>query len=381
MPISPIILQRRQAELGRIRLGQKGDRGQPQKLSTFRFTSPSEAYIAGIAELYGGTAQPWDNAGKAEFEVFTDAKSIPVIAVKGGLSQWMETWSGGGCTHRCDGEVSALTGDACDPNDRAHRAAKPTTRLSVMLPELDAIGVFRLETHGWNAAAEIPAVAELAQYVGDLVPAQLHLVERRAVRDGRTSRFVVPVLDLRIGQARLREVVAAKSGAELAGPAPVAALGAGQQPAQPEAGAPAIAAPVPDYRAAADAAGSLDEVRALWASANQAGHLDPELQAYLKARGDALQQPAPAPAAAPDAEGIVDGEVVDEPASASTAQAPTGPDADQVWQQILTVAGQRGTPLPDLEDDVRTFFGGMTSAEASAAELSEYLTDLQGRAA
>jgi hypothetical protein len=72
--------------------------------------------------------------------------------------------------------------------------------------------VWRLESHGWNAAAEIPAVAELAQFVGDLVPAHLNLVERRAIKDGQTSRFVVPVLDLQIGTARLREIVAEKSG-------------------------------------------------------------------------------------------------------------------------------------------------------------------------
>ena len=65
-----------------------------------------------------------------------------------------------------------------------------------MLPELDTMGVWRLESHGWNAAAEIPMIGELAMHVGDLVPARLSLVERRAIKDGKTSRFVVPVLDL-----------------------------------------------------------------------------------------------------------------------------------------------------------------------------------------
>jgi hypothetical protein len=108
-----------------------------------------------------------------------------VIVVKGGLSQWLEYWSGGGCIHRCDGETNVLTGEPCDLEEKVNRVrgkdvwvnphaeAKPTTRLSVMLPELESIGVWRLESHGWNAAAEIPAVAELAQFVGDLVPAHL----------------------------------------------------------------------------------------------------------------------------------------------------------------------------------------------------------------
>lgn len=363
MPISPIVLQRRHAELGRIRLGAKrGGNGAPMKLEQFRFTTHSERYARDLAELYGGEAKPWDNNAVASWEVFTDAKSIPVIAVKGGLTQWMETWSGGGCAHRCDGEKQA-DGTYCDPEDRNHINAKPTTRLSVMLPELEAIGVWRMESHGWNAAAEIPAVAELAQFVGDLVPANLHLVERRAIKDGKTSRFVVPVLDLQIGTARLKEIVAQKSGS----PTP--------ELAAPASSAPAIEAARPDYRGDADIAMNLDEVRAIWKTAAAAGHLDAELQAYLTERGNALQAPAD-PASKPDADGVVDAELVEDPPITST---PGDVDADAIWNQILKAGGERGMTLPDVEDDVRTFLGGMSSAEASGAELAEYLTDLLGR--
>jgi hypothetical protein len=77
------------------------------------------------------------------------------------------------------------------------------------------MGVWRMESHGYNAAAEIPAMADLAMFVGDLVPAVLHLVERRAVKDGKTSRFVVPVLDLLVSKARLVEL-ASRGGAPVA---------------------------------------------------------------------------------------------------------------------------------------------------------------------
>src|SRR5215210_9197806 len=109
MPISPIVLQRRHAEIGRIRLGDKGSKGQPQRLNRFRITSANQRHIEDIAQLYGGTAQPWRNGTRDEWEVYTDATTIPVIVVKGGISQWLETWTGGGCVHRCDGHHNVLT--------------------------------------------------------------------------------------------------------------------------------------------------------------------------------------------------------------------------------------------------------------------------------
>ena len=49
MPIKPIVLQRRHAELGRIRLGYKAETNgggtRPAKLERFRFTSANERYI------------------------------------------------------------------------------------------------------------------------------------------------------------------------------------------------------------------------------------------------------------------------------------------------------------------------------------------------
>lgn len=395
MPIKPIVLQRRHAELGRIRLGYKADTSnggtRPAKLETFRFTSVSERYIRDLAQLYGGEARPWDNGGISSWEVYTEAKSVPVIAVKGGLSQWMEYWSGGGCIHRCDGETNVLTGELCDLDERItirvrgkdvqinpHTEARPTTRLSLMLPELEAIGVWRCETHGWNAAAEIPAVAELAQYVGDLVPAHLHLVERRAIKDGQTSRFVVPVLDLQIGTARLREIVAEKMGQP-------AELGGGPKPA-------AIAAPDPylPYFARVHQAGSLDALAQVWTemvAAHLLGKEAPasqradEFGAAWKARAAELktattepdapaseqgEADAPAPTSpAPDADGVYEAQVVE--------------DADAVWAQIMQIAASRGlTRTPDLEQDCSTFLN-ISSAEATAEELGMYLTELRNR--
>lgn len=369
MPISPIVLQRRHAELGRIRLGNQvatgNGRTRPNKLAAFRFTSPSQRYIEDLALLYGGQAQPWDNNGVPSWEVFTTATSIPVIAVKGGLSQWMETWSGGGCVHRCDGEHNTLTDSPCDPNDPQHQAAKPTTRLSVMLPELEAIGVWRMESHGWNAAAEIPAVAELAQYVGDLVPANLHLVERRTVKHGQTSRFVVPVLDLQIGTARLKEIVAEKSGS---GGGPAIAAG-------PAAGAAAIEA---GPAAARDAAGeayadalqqvadatTLPELAGIWDALKDAKLVGSESPASparekwvaaWKARAHAIkdaQEPAASP---PDGAGQP---VEDDPAA-----------ADAAWGQLLKAAGELDPPMTTSQ--VQEWFTETIGVAPSAASVGE----------
>jgi len=377
MPISPITLQRRHAELGRIRLGYQkaitkrdGSAGtRPAKLETFRFTSPSERYIKDLATLYGGTARPWDNNGKAEFEVYTQANTIPVIVVKGGLSQFLEHWSGGGCQRRCTGEHELIKDRPCicDPDDRL---CKPTTRLSMMLPELEALGVWRMESKGWNAAAEIPAVAELAQFVGDLVPAHLNLVERRSVKDGETSRFVVPVLDLQIGTQRLRELVAEKSGTTLVLESPAApgrpALEAGGQ------GSSNTDAPDPydPYFARLSQCTSIEQAQALWNEALAAklvGHESvatprrAEFFEEFRSTGQRLPKTAPEP----DADGVVDAEIV-----------PDG-DADAVWQRVLAAAGRQGMDSEELDRTFKERMGGLLPDEATAGELQTFLNLLE----
>jgi hypothetical protein len=326
MPI--ITTQRRMAEQGRIRLGQKvtgrtqagKEYTRPDKLDRFRFTSASQRLIEEIAKQYGGTAQPWDNAGKAEWEVISDAKSIPVIVVKGGFSQWHETWSAAGCLHRCDGEKDP-TGAYCNPDDPNHIAAidKPTTRLSVMLSEIESLGVWRMESKGWNAAAELPSMAELAQHVGDLVPATLSLAERSAVIEVKgkpqTSRFVVPVLDLHVTKARLVELVGGVNGTPQIGTGPAS-------------GAPQIeAAPHPDYTADIEACATVDEVSTLWRQIAASGHLFDDVKAALTARGVALQESVPEPVANDD--GTYDAQVVPD-------------DAGTAWLEVVGVAGQNG---------------------------------------
>lgn len=345
MPINPIVLQRRHTELGRIRLGDKGSKGQPQKLNRFRFTSAHEGYVRDLATLYGGEARKWVNGNRDEWEVYSEASVIPVIVVKGGLSQWMETWSGGGCIHRCDGVTNEFTHEDCDPDDADHLKAKPTTRFSVMLPELEAIGVWRTETHGWNAGAELPPMVELAMHLGELVPARLMLADRVSIKDGKTNRFVVPTLDLGISAARLAAVVS----------------GHAQPPAITTGDTPAAIESAPKYEFIEELADceSPDDVRALWHTIKDAGLMNEAVAAMLSTRAEELKPVAPQP----------------DPLTAGPSQSAV----DMAWQALVTYAGTLGKTMTQIETGLVEFFG-QPVAELTAEQLVDYRQILEDAA-
>jgi hypothetical protein len=195
-----LTIQSRMREIGRIRLGIKDEKKNPKKLTTFRFTSRDKRPIEKAAELYGGKVMECDGAKspdlKGQWEVVTDVSEIPFYPSPVPVSQYMELWSGGGCQRRCDGCTESISGEPClcDPESLE---CKPTTRLSVILPDLPDIGVWRLESHGWNAAAELVNTYDwLRMYLrsGKQVEALLAVEERTGKKDGKTTRFMVPVI-------------------------------------------------------------------------------------------------------------------------------------------------------------------------------------------
>lgn len=237
MSVVPITdLGQRRQEHGRIRLGVKTARAM-KAIDTFRFTSADEQAIRQIAELYGGQPKPW-NEPKAnppnQWEVITTAKEIRVFLPPDALSCWYEMWSGGGCIRRCDGrsvEVTVTTPGGADTSSapcickaQGKMACKPHSRLGVILPEIRFGGVWRLETKGWNAAHELPAMEALIASIQQHGIIEAVLALEKAQAEGGTKKFVVPRLRL------------AASALELA--AGAATLGA------LHSGAPGIATPV-----------------------------------------------------------------------------------------------------------------------------------------
>jgi hypothetical protein len=222
MPI--LNLHRKLTEVGRIRLGAKSGKGAPTKLETFRLTSKSKDAIEAAASVYGGTIGTWNGPDGQEFELVTATKALNVVVPPGNaLSQWYEMWSGAGCQRRCDGQTETLSGGPCVcPTDQQQRAemsargqaCRPTTRLSVILPEVKSVGIWRLETHGYHAATELAGIAELLEKVSAndrYLPATLRLEPRSSRRGGKVSRFVVPVLEV---GATVQEAIAASAGSD-----------------------------------------------------------------------------------------------------------------------------------------------------------------------
>ncbi len=219
--MSPIIdIQKRLVEVGRIRMGNKRANGAPQKLEVFRITSRDQARLAEIAGVYGGEVVPWAERD-GEFEVITTTAELPILLLPGqALSQWYEMWSAGGCQRRCDGVTDVISDGPCQcPPDAEERgklaakgkACKPTTRLSVMLPEIPGLGLWRLESHGYYAAIELSATAgmlEQATAGGQMFPARLRIDQRSQVKEGKTTRYAVPVIDIDV---RLPEALAGAS--------------------------------------------------------------------------------------------------------------------------------------------------------------------------
>ena len=343
-----LTLQKRARELGRIRIGQvvTGNNGKkrPEKLDCFRVTGSSKTLIEKVAALYGGEVKEWtpQNGGPSGWEVVTDSTRLPILVPPQPVSQYFELWSGGECERRCDGVTNLLTDEPCvcspDPEDRE---CKPTTRLNVVLRDVEGIGVWRLESHGWYAATELPEVAEFLAHTQGYVAAHLALEERLVKRAGKTKRFMVPTLEVDITPSALM------AGETPAVPQVAAGAAHVDAPALPAARQELEAAPSrdEDTRSAIAAATTLDELRQLW---RDRAPLSDEMKAEFQTRVKTLE--------------------------AQVETAPSG-DPDELWSRVLRTVPSSWTSAQaeaDFEGVV-----GTEAGEADAVQIQEYLDVLR----
>ncbi len=242
-----IDIQRRIMEAGRIRIGEtrqtSGGKDYPAKLETFRLTSADRQRIEQAAALFGGTATEWQAPAGKQWQVTTGTDVLDVIVPPSEMafSQAYEIWSAGGCQRRCDGAFEQISDGPCLCDPEA-RECNVHTRISLLIRDLPGLGLWRLDTSGYYAAAELAgAVQVLAAAAGRgvLLPARLMLQQRSAIRRGddgkpQTRRYAVPVLDIDItpGQLLLGGAIAKVD---------LVALEAPPVPAKP-----LLLAPVPD---------------------------------------------------------------------------------------------------------------------------------------
>ena len=365
MPI--ITLQKRARELGRIRIGQvqptSNGKTRPAKLDRFRLTSASKPLLEKVAELYGGEVAEWTpaNGGAAQWEVVTDSTRLPILVPPQPVTQWYELWSGGGCKRRCDGRNEILTDSACLCAQADEMLCKPTTRLNVVLRDVEGIGVFRLESHGYYAAVELPDVAAFLAQAGGYVEAFLALEERVVKREingkPETRRFMVPTIE--IEGVTPGQLMAGQGGTAI-GSGTRAAIAAGDEgQAAIEAGRPAPTGLTPeDFLVRARAAGTFAEFQVIWKEAGDAGISPTDAQkAEMTSIGQRLKAAAESQPAAPT------------PPAAGSGERP-GADADALWNQIVAASPW---PMSELRERFVKAMGAVAPEDASEAELEGFL--------
>ena len=380
-------LQQRLTQVGVIRLGQKATtssgKQRPAKLETLRFTSPSRPLIDAVAGLYGGEVQAWQAPTGPQWEVITAAKEIPVLVPPQRIDPNMEHWGNGYRDRMCDGETEQIRQRPClcaqmqqggrriDPRE----LCKPTTRMSVMLADVPSLGTWKIESHGWNAAAELPTLAASIESAPQPIPARLEVQVREkkdfdpakpAGKQVESKVFMVPVLHfdwITPAQAFGGELGAAARAALAGAAVERHAIEAAKVESQRRKFTPA------EYLTLSGAAEEIDDVRELWRDAAEDGALTDavktalnakvaEIQNKAKAQQEKRPQPAPPVAVVQPPADVVDAEVA--------------PDPDAVWAQIQAAAGELGWNTYTLEQQVQEMLK-KPSRVADGFELARFL--------
>lgn len=228
-------IQRRHAEVFRLRFGEKGSNGAPKKLTdAIRVTAASKSVIDAFVEVYGGETQPWEN----QYQAYLPITEIPIMVLPGqSITQWWEKYAGSTCQRRCDGITETQTGQPCMCADditirvKDRNQCSPMTRVNVLCPEVAVIGAGSIVTHGLIAAETLPQsirVAEAALSRGLPVPAVLRVIEHKS-----RNHYVIPQIEV-VGLSfnQLTELPASDSAALTTPRAEISVGGNGSDQAQ-----------------------------------------------------------------------------------------------------------------------------------------------------
>jgi hypothetical protein len=207
----PLIgVQARISRTGAIRLGHKVATGgtdklgnpktRPAKLDRFRVTSPLKTVVESVAGMFGGTCQPWQGPQGPEWEVVTESRELPILVPPQPIDPNYEFWGNRVKLRLCDGRTEMIRKTEClcqrwdnhqhkywngncnicgvaedwggPPHEHRYefgycstcgcrRPCKPTIRVSLMIRGIAPVGVFKLESHGINAAQDLPGFADI----------------------------------------------------------------------------------------------------------------------------------------------------------------------------------------------------------------------------
>ena len=164
-------IQRKHAELFRIRLGKRDGNTPSRLINEIRVTSPNRKVVDAFAATYGGRPKRWpDGPGGGQHEVYLPVSRLPITFIGGQtLTQAMELWKGSTCQRRCD-SVTMSDGQPCAcgvDTPIKGRDCKPVSRLTVACPEVPIAGVGILTTRSEIAAGELEGVISLIRPVLD----------------------------------------------------------------------------------------------------------------------------------------------------------------------------------------------------------------------
>ena len=191
----------------------------PQKLETWRVTSPDRVALERLAEMYGGEVNPWmDDYGKAtgEFEVILKTNEVAIqlwgLAKQMGYMHWNHDKKM--YDRQCDGQDSCWIIERgekgqlrreshclCNAGEIAKEqdGCKLQTSLEFTVAGLPSFGGWKLTFSGANGYQEFPlAVESLLRIYGKGCLAVLRLAKRTGPDgNGNNVVYMVPEVDVR----------------------------------------------------------------------------------------------------------------------------------------------------------------------------------------